>query len=245
MATIFGKPPDVQDKRRFQKLLDQHGREWGATIELKTGDPTGLIDPRFKAPLYPPPRFLKVDSRKEYGRVEIDYDGWIGMLRRAWEHYNTELLQAARAMYGDAAAQKVEERPLPPALLAHVGPAPEFVEPVLAAKAGDPWILGLSNVRPKWADRFMPVKAKRSQASDELAFMRAEAPQEVPETAGGRVASTASAEGYPVMYAPGRWRLSDGSTVQGKKADAVKAQDALSEPAVPVGTIHSSWSGAA
>jgi hypothetical protein len=38
---------------------------------------------------------------------------------------------------------------------------------------------------------------------------------------------------HPVMYAPGRWRLSDGSTMQGKKAEALEAEAAL-------GT-HPSW----
>ena len=232
MASIFGKPPDVQDKRRFQKLIDQHGREWGATIELKTGDPTGLIDPHFTAPIYPPPRYMKVDSRKEYGRVHIDYDGWIGMVRRAREEYDTRLLQAASALYGEAAAQKIEERPLPPALVAHVGVAPDYVEPVLAAKAGDPWILGLSQVRPKWADRFLPIRPKRARGADDLSFMDEGAPE---------VAPKAESVTYPHMYGPGLWRLSDGSTVKGKKVEAVAAQEALAVPT----TVHSSWSGAA
>jgi len=32
---------------------------------------------------------------------------------------------------------------------------------------------------------------------------------------------------YPVMYAPGRWKLSDGSKLQGKKVKAVRAEKAL------------------
>jgi hypothetical protein len=233
MATL-GKPKDVQDKYRFQVLRDQHGREWGTTIELSTGDPTGPMDPRFKAPLYPPQRFVKVDSRKDYGRANIDYAGWAGAIRQARDHWRKELLDHATAMYGDAAAQKMDETPLPAALAAKVGRPPEPLEPILAAEHGDKWVLGLTTDRPGWADLFFP-KATKKRADDlpaELAFLKHGQPQEA--------TTDTSPESYPVMYAPGRWRLSDGSTVRGKKVDALKAQEAL---AVPSGAVHASWGG--
>lgn len=224
---MFGKPQDQQDKRRYMKLVDQHGREWGANIELKTGDPTGTIDPKFKAPIYPPARYLKVDSRREYGRVTIDYTGWAGMLRRAWTHWNTQLQKKARQMYDAAAAEKLENPP--PALLAEVGISPEPIEPVLAAEHGDPWVLGLTTERPPWADLFFPERPKKAadELPDELAFLNH---GKEPEADGGPDTS----QEFPVNYAPGRWELSDGSKMQGKKADAVAAQEALA-------VTHPSW----
>jgi hypothetical protein len=226
--SIF-KNTDVQDKRRWQELKDQHGRTWGCVIELKTGDPTGPIEMREprKAPLRVPPQFLRVDSRKNFGAITIDYHGWKGMLSRAWERWRGELLQAARKMYGDSAAEKVENPP--PALVAEVGVSPEPLEPVLAAEHGDPWVLGLSDVRPPWANLFFPVRPKRAEGAlpDELAFLNhGKQPEEEPE-------AEPDVE-YPVMYAPGRWRLSNGTTVQGKKVDAQKAENALL-------ATHESW----
>lgn len=235
--SMFGKVKDQQDKRRFQVFTDQHGRKWGGTIELSTGDPTGLLDPQFRAPILPPPRYQKVNSQKAHGQMVIDYQGWAGMLRRANEAWEQQAIKVATAMYGDAAAEKLEQ--MPPALLASVGPRPEPVEPVLAAEHGDPWILGLTDVRPAWADLFFPKeKPKAKDLPDELAFLRH-----------GQEATvhtkTGESGGYPVMYAPGRWRLSDGSTVQGKRADAEAAENGLIATSTSVGSpVHESWSAA-
>lgn len=240
------KPKDTQKDRRYTKLRDQHGRTWGCVIELKSGDPSGpidLLDPK-GAPLMPPPRFMKVNSQKNYGELFIDYDPWIAHQRQVIAAHDKRMMGIATQQYGDAAAEKIASPP--PALLHFAGPAPEPVEPILAAKAGDPWVLGFSDVRPKWADKYMPVKPKAKAYSDDLAFMREEEPT---DSANGQEANqTESSGGYPVMYAPGRWRLSDGSTVQGKKADALKREGALTSTlatSVSAGSnagVHQSWS---
>ena len=205
------KPASQPDKRRPMKLMDQHGREWFATIELATGDPTGPVDPRFKAPILPPPAYIKVDSRKEYGRVDIDYDGWAQMLRSAHEHWRRELTQNANRMYGDAAAEKIESPP--PPLIDVVGRAPEAVEPVLAAQHGDPWILGLTDERPGWADLFFPlIEKKATDLPDELAFLQHGAEPEVE---------------YPIDNGSGWWTLSDGEKIRGNREKAEGAQAAL------------------
>lgn len=238
------KPKDTQKDRRYTKLKDQHGRTWGCVIELKTGDPSGpidLLEPN-GAPLMPPPRFMKVNSQKAYGELFVDYDGWIGHQRHAIEAHRKRMMGIATQQYGDSAAEKIDNPP--PALLHFAGPSPEPVEPILAAKAGDPWVLGFTDVRPKWADKYMPAKAKAKAYSDDLAFMREDADESANDQ--GAPTSTAS-EGYPVMYAPGRWRLSDGSTMQGKKADALEAENAVKlATSVSVGSapgVHETWGG--
>lgn len=224
-------PKDTQDERRYQRLRDQHGRLWGCVIELKTGDETGgfdLLDPR-SAPLMPPKPFLKVDSVGDYGRLYIDYDAWIAKQDAAWEHYRTELLRRAQEMYGDAAPQKVEDPP--PALIAAVGIPPEPVEPILAAQAEDPWVLGMSPDRPAWADQFFtPERGRQEQANDRLAFMRGEQPKK---------AQTSDAKPHPHYVQPagpgiGLWRLSDGTEVKGTKEEARAAEAELTG-------VHPSW----
>ena len=226
-------PKDSQEDRRYQRLKDQHGRTWGCVIELSTGDPTGpidLLEPK-SAPVLPAPRYMKVNSKTHYGELRIDYTGWKAMQRAAWEAYDKRMLAVANEMYGDAAPEKMEQKP--PALIAAVGVPPEPMERILAAEAGDPWALGLTAVRPDWADRFFPPDRPKVTASNrpaELAFLDYKKPG-TPETE-----KPADTE-YPTMYAPGRWRLSDGTTMQGKKAEAVAAEAALKAP-------HPSWGDA-
>lgn len=223
-------PKDTQDERRYQRLRDQHGRLWGCVIELKTGDPSGnidLLDPK-SAPLVPPVAFLKVDSHRNYGRLEIDYDGWIAKQDAAWDHYRSEMLRRAQDMYGDAAPQKVEDPP--PALIAAVGIPPQPVEPILAAQAEDPWVLGLSEDRPSWADKFFAPKRDRQQArSDRLAFMQGADPQ----------APQSDEKPFPRYVQPagqgiGLWALSDGTEIKGTKEDARAAESELTG-------AHPSW----
>ena len=225
---------DSQDDRRWQWLTDQHGRTWGCTIELATGDPVGPIDlydaPSGKvvrAPVMPPAPFLRVDSKRAHGLLKIDYTGWKASRRQAWDDYRRRMLGIAQQMYKEDAAQKVEDPP--PALVSLVGIPPERVEPIEAAEYGDEWALGLSDVRPDWADVYIPpehtIVKRAERAKGRPAFLDYQKP--------GKQEAKADEE-YPVMYGPGRWRLSDGSTMQGKKTDALAAEAELGE-------THPSW----
>jgi len=75
---------------------------------------------------------------------------------------------------------------------------------------------------------------------DSLAGVKAEAKQETPNASGGeKKAAEAETVEYPHMYAPGRWRMSNGTTLRGKREEAEAAEAALPklepvEPTLPV-----------
>lgn len=243
------KQKDSQNERRWQWLTDQHGRAWGCTIELSTGDPTGPIDlynekngRPMRAPVMPPVKFLKVDSKKAHGELHVDYRGWKAEIQRAWSEYNRRMLGYATQMYKDDAAQKVDDPP--PALLAAVGLPPQKIEPVEAAEYGDPWALGLTDVRPDWADLFMAPEhtiVKRAERKGRPAFLDYKKEAEDNPGRADETQAPATAESYPLFVkSAGRgvsaWKLSDGSEFIGKKEDAIGAEAAV-DP-------HPSWSDA-
>lgn len=213
--------------RAYRIFRDQHGREWGADIETKTQAPCGPYSPRFKAPLMPPQKYIDLVDRAA-GRVEIAYDRWLEDEDTARQEYTERLRQQAYHLYRDKAADALADPP--PDLIARVGRPPEDRRRILAARAGDPWVLGLSQDRPKWADLVFP----RENDDDELAFMREDTSfmeEDEPEP---------EVREYPYMKGPGLWVLSDGSTVRGKRVDAEAAEAELHEPA-GAGAVDPSW----
>lgn len=256
----IGKQKDPQNDRRWQWLTDQHGRRWGCTIELTTGEPTGPIDMYrdgnvHEAPIMPPQKFLSTNSKKHHGELRIDYPAWKSSLERAHEDYNRRVLGIAQQMYKDKAVQAIEEGE--PALFGLAGLPPEPIGPVEVAEAGDPWMLGLSDERPDWADapnrpdwvdmffRKQPKPQAKRPAS--LAFLdyKKDSQGQQDENNPGRVAETkapASAESYPLFVkSAGRgislWKLSNGEEFTGKKDEARAAEAALAG-------VHESWSDA-
>lgn len=145
-----------QDKRRPQKMRDNHNRQWFATIEKESGFPTGYIKPLFQVPhpsLVPPQKYLDIPADNP-GALVINYDRWVGDLRQSHQEWEERRLREGRTLHGTSFNPKA-----PPTreLLETMGPKPMAVEPVLAMKQGNKWALGLSDVRPPEADRYFPV----------------------------------------------------------------------------------------
>ena len=124
-------------------FTDQHGRVWHATIETKTMHPTGPIQPQFQAPLIPPQMYLRVGTNRmrPYDLV-INYDQWIADLRKAREDWLEDGEQRSRLYHGE----KYEPgTPFTSQILQMIGRPPQHVEPVIAAKQGNRYVLGLTN----------------------------------------------------------------------------------------------------
>lgn len=148
--------PRVQDqttKRRSAIATDQHGREWGITIEVSTMAPVGTPNPTGWSPvelpggrrLQPPQKFLEFDPVR-IGTMVINYDGWINELEAASEQWEQQLANQAQGMYGDKAADAMMDPP--PALLRLAGPRPFPVDLAEACRDGNPWALGVPKAKP-------------------------------------------------------------------------------------------------
>jgi len=130
-----------QSQRTGTDFTDQHGRKYYATIEIKSGDPCGLIEPQFTAPVMPPQRFLKRVPRRPYD-VEIDYTEWKREIRTGWAEWQSNGRAVGMKLHGSAYDPTAE---FEFDVLQIIGPAPTRIEPVLAAEQGNKWALGLSN----------------------------------------------------------------------------------------------------
>lgn len=137
--------------RRYQRFRDQHGRRYGAMIELKTGDPTCSIDPigtkdspPWTAPFMPDQKYLEV-KRDEDGNVEVGQLVWNykAMLRDARQERklsDDRIEFFAQAMFGEGAGEAIAHPP--PQLRRYMKDRPKAPQIIVAAMKGDPWVLG-------------------------------------------------------------------------------------------------------
>lgn len=123
--------------RRTIQLYDQHGREWSASVEHKSGMPTGLITPCFEAPWMPDQRYLVVnpDNATE---LYINYRLMYQHRRAALEEFHGDAVRKAAANKWEAPVKGAYSE----AILDTMGRPPKALEPVVAAWQGNPWILG-------------------------------------------------------------------------------------------------------
>lgn len=130
-------------RRRPQKLFDQHGRKWHTTLDIVANGPCAPINPDgWGAPLLPPQKYVKFQSENGMPSVTIDYDFWIAELTEAHKTYDQKLYDDALLLFGEGGPKHYEERS--PALLRYTGLPPQPIEPVKAAKQGNKWVLGLT-----------------------------------------------------------------------------------------------------
>jgi len=223
-----GDVPDTDQsrKRSYAIYTDQHGRVWGANIENKTGDPCGPLEPgpawRAKAPIIPLDKFITVNSRQR--QLFIRYEDIIYDIAEANQLWETELRKFAVKMYGTAAPTAIAN---PPAeLLDIVGPRPGGDREVWeAAIMENQWILGLTDKKPKWAEKFFPEKEVVLTRANKIVIENKypDADEEVEAEAEEAFVMT-----YPTWTGPTKgWKLSDGSYVErleGEDKDSYKAR---------------------
>src|SRR5881409_1401445 len=109
---MFGSVRGQEEQRRVETFLDQHGREYVANVEVKTGDPCDVLRPiDWKAPiapdwfaglLTPPEPFRKMvprhlRARKRY-QIEIDYVAWLAQWDERMEGWQKRVHDLARGM---------------------------------------------------------------------------------------------------------------------------------------------------
>lgn len=243
------------DQRSFRIFTDQHGREWQGMIEKITEHPTGPWAPRFSSPLNKEIRpYLKIKDAAA-GKFVIDYDAWIRDLKQAHAAYALQEVQVANALYGDKGPQAIKDND--PQLALRLGPRPVAIERVLAAKAGNRWVLGIPNpktgqpeAKPKWADRFFPApleaKAYEFPNADEEFANEEEAEQQGLD--GDAPASFPHRTRGNFWYLTrDHWEAVEAGDEKMFRGSEKEARDAASNrPAnrpAAVGATHESWGG--
>ena len=140
------------ERRRYRTFTDQHGRLWGTAIEVSSGHSCGPWEAKFEAPWLPDAKYLRHHSTDDR-LVLIDYDRNVRDAKEAMDAYDDLRLKVAMDQYGSAFTSKLGKThdEDPPELKQLVGAPPFPVAWSEAAQEGNKWVLGFSNIIPKWA----------------------------------------------------------------------------------------------
>ena len=154
-----------RDKMTHHLMRDQHGREWECVINVATKPrpgPQSLITPKgWTAPVIPPQMYLKFNPLNMF-LLGIHYDAWIADWKEARREWESEIhVRAAEMSPIDAGASLIgtdsDYQDASSHLLRSVGPKPAAWEPVLAAKQGNKWVLGLTKTIDTRLQHFFPI----------------------------------------------------------------------------------------
>lgn len=138
----------ARDTKYPKTMYDQHGREWFADIEKKSGFPSGLIrlrhltPKRHRVPYVPDQGALVMDPNRG-DSLFIDYDKLIrDRLEEAEDRYQLAIETAtARGWDPPKPGEALDDR-----LLRLIGKPGPGVELVAAAMQGNPWVLGFTDI---------------------------------------------------------------------------------------------------
>lgn len=142
-------------QRRGQRFTDQHGRQYFAPIEIKTGEPCGLLGAMYSAPLPVPLMYLKrsKDQSRPYDLV-IDYTQWLADTRAELADWKKRATAAAVRRYGE---EFDPTAPWPADILELFPRPPIHEEPIIAARQGNSWVLGkTTKPDPRLTQYFAP-----------------------------------------------------------------------------------------
>lgn len=180
------------ERRAYNVFVDQHGREWGTAIDTKTQHSCGPWEPQFTAPWYPEHKYIR-HVPKSYRNILIDYDKNIADLKDAHDAYDDLRLKTAMNQYGNAFTDRLGASHYedPPELQKLTGKPPFPIAYPEAAKEGNKWVLGQSNVIPRWAYALLAVTQEQTRkyldAEDEAVEKAVDLDEQFdPEAKGGK-----------------------------------------------------------
>ena len=166
-GTVGGKDrPDQAARRMDMTVQDQHGRDYHIIYDTAS-QVVIRAQPLFKAPWLPHDadiqKSIVIRNRFPMGML-LDYDRLLKENREARERVLEELRRLAGQMNGIQAHTAYQSAlngkwaDVPAALMTEVGWIPEPDDYILAAKAGNSWVLGLSPDVPAWAGPLIKLK---------------------------------------------------------------------------------------
>lgn len=145
--------------RRPGKVTDQHGRVWATYVDNRSGFPLGTFQPiGWSAPWEPPqgPEIFVCDKNnptivtinyqhlldeREAARREVEESRKAAAAARGWDHLDPEKQDLL-----DKVSQPRDKTNAP--------------EIIVACMQGNPWILGLTDVRDERVAKYLPSKKK-------------------------------------------------------------------------------------
>lgn len=165
--------PDQAERRVDLKIPDQHGRMVHVIFDRMPGAGTIQRIPLFTAPWIPDLKYLEDDPDEQSPvprRLRWNYAQCLADLQTGWNNFFGEFRTIAGRMPGVDAMAAYEAaihgrwHEVPPSLIHEVGATPEPEDFVKAAMANNKWILGFSDVVPKWAEPLVKLKEARRRA---------------------------------------------------------------------------------
>lgn len=173
-------PPDQAERRTDLLVPDQHGRLVHLVWDKLCHGVVGTFL-QFNAPWIPDLKYLKTLADHGFPQgVEWQYAKMLEDNRGAWERWYQDLRRFAAKMNGVSATEAYQAArdgrwaEVPRALLEECGVTPEPEDLILAAMAGNKWVLGFSTVVPDWASPMLQlwemqkVRAQQPVTADEL-----------------------------------------------------------------------------
>jgi hypothetical protein len=145
-----------RNQRRGQMFTDQHGRKYYGSIELKSGATCGVIESQYTSVLPVPMMYLERsrNPQRPYD-LYVNYDRWISDVRLELNEWETR----ARALARRRNADYDSSQPLPTDVVEMMGERPQAVEPVLAARQGNGWVLGFRATIDERLRKFFKAEA--------------------------------------------------------------------------------------
>ncbi len=158
--------------RRYQYMPDNHGRKFGAWIDNVSNDPCGPIEPSFVSPLHPNPKYmLLVRDEWNHPAIRHDYQNWIADFQQMDMEYMRE---ANRQMSERHQLKYTSDMEIDDDIKFRMGRRPSIqaniiggtVQPLVAAKAGNKWVLGLTDVVDERVSKYFIVEQDAAQGID-------------------------------------------------------------------------------
>lgn len=127
-----------QDATRNPIIMeDQHGRQWSASTEMRSGHPTGHIQALFSAPWFPYQKYFVINP-DNVAELYIDYEAMYADAKSANANYHKRAIRASskkgwptpiRGEYSEDVTEALGEPPSP-------------IQPIVAAYQNNRYILG-------------------------------------------------------------------------------------------------------
>lgn len=202
------------EARQNYTYYDEFQRPWFAIVDTRCQPHLSpcapLIPEGWSAPVMPPEDCLRAHPTV-LGRLVILWDKWIESAVAAENAFAQTLQQEAGRLFGDDASKRIAAND--PRLMDAVGTRPMSSLLVRAARAGNLWATGRSQVRPEWVTDELLQTLPQFRAKVEAALFEGLDFPDAPEDEALRAAGALTSEPAPLPKS-GKRVTKDAATVE-------------------------------